>query len=493
MKSDYEDTRDIFDAPAGGVAAFLALVVFACACPASGQMWPQNAQWRASTATHADGSGPVTASDVTVLDVAGLYLETNVETALAAVRTRPVFAAAQADVPSYGLCDPSTDAQWYYVTDASPSPDLAGAIVACAVGANQWLPLFAPWRHASAHLVGEADAIVADQLETDCTDGQLLIGETDVDSNTGLSVGCLTPSYLSAGAATSSGLTMSTSRLLGRTTASTGAVEEITVLSPLSLSGGALGLATVGLASGGTGAALTDPGADRLAFWDDSAGSVAWLTLGTGLSITDTTLDASGGGGLGGATGSADNAILCSDGTGGATVQACNTTSTVIEGLAVKRAGAGLATSLLFQNEAGVTRGSLVVDPADGEEFVINVSAGNTMRLVNPGNDLLDLKFKGVSGVMRGIRFEGRSGSWLTGTEEFQFPNNGDPALAVGDSLILLRKETRLSDPGTRPTCDSTHRGTIWYDAGGAGVADTFAVCGKSSLDVYAWVASATF
>jgi hypothetical protein len=43
-----------------------------------------------------------------------------------------------------------------------------------------------------------------------------------------------------AGAVTSSGLTMNTARLLGRTTASSGAIEEITVGSGLSLSAGAL-------------------------------------------------------------------------------------------------------------------------------------------------------------------------------------------------------------------------------------------------------------
>jgi hypothetical protein len=43
-----------------------------------------------------------------------------------------------------------------------------------------------------------------------------------------------------SGAVTSSGLTMATARLLGRTTASTGAVEEITVGSGLSLTGGTL-------------------------------------------------------------------------------------------------------------------------------------------------------------------------------------------------------------------------------------------------------------
>ena len=52
----------------------------------------------------------------------------------------------------------------------------------------------------------------------------------------------------------------------------------------------------VALADGGTGASLADPGADRIMFWDDSAGAVTWLTAGTGLTITDTTIAASGGG-----------------------------------------------------------------------------------------------------------------------------------------------------------------------------------------------------
>ena len=51
------------------------------------------------------------------------------------------------------------------------------------------------------------------------------------------------------------------------------------------------------LANGGTGANLTDPNADRILFWDDSAGAVTWLTAGTGLTISGTTISASGGGG----------------------------------------------------------------------------------------------------------------------------------------------------------------------------------------------------
>jgi hypothetical protein len=52
--------------------------------------------------------------------------------------------------------------------------------------------------------------------------------------------------YASGGAIGSSGLTMSTARILGRTTASTGAVEQITVGTGLTLSGGNLS-STVGL------------------------------------------------------------------------------------------------------------------------------------------------------------------------------------------------------------------------------------------------------
>lgn len=290
------------------------------------------------------------AASVTLLDAAGLYLATDVEAALASVRTRPVFAAAQADVPTYAACTPATDLQWYYVTDASPDATLAGAIVVCAVGANQWRPLFAPWAHASRHLVGESDAVIADQLETDCADGELLVGETDVNADTGQSVGCLAPSYAASGAVTSSGLTLATGRLLGRTTASTGAVEEITPDSTLSLVAGGLGVVdvactgcigstevagldaadltsgTIGVARGGTGATSltayepvcggttstgavqscgtgqsnsgyvwTSNGASALPSWQAAAGGVSDpLTIGT--LITTTSLQPRGGG-----------------------------------------------------------------------------------------------------------------------------------------------------------------------------------------------------
>lgn len=52
------------------------------------------------------------------------------------------------------------------------------------------------------------------------------------------------------------------------------------------------GSTDVALADGGTGSSLGDPGSDQIMFWDDSAGEVTWLTVGTGLSISATTLTA---------------------------------------------------------------------------------------------------------------------------------------------------------------------------------------------------------
>ena len=62
---------------------------------------------------------------------------------------------------------------------------------------------------------------------------------------------------------------------------------------------------------------LADPNADRIAFWDDSAGKLTWLALGTNLSITGTTLDAAAGGGMtigNAVAGGGANRVLYEDG-----------------------------------------------------------------------------------------------------------------------------------------------------------------------------------
>lgn len=145
-------------------------------------------------------------------------------------------------------------------------------------------------------------------------------------------------SYAASGAVGSSGLTMSTARLLGRTTASTGAVEEI--------------------------------------------------QIGSGLSLTAGQLSATGGG-IGGGAGSIDNAVIRADGTGAATLQGSSinitdaATSTT-NNVAVQVAHAGQTNSALVLSPQGA--GALIIGPVPtgssttGNARGANAFDGQTLR-----------------------------------------------------------------------------------------------------------------
>lgn len=85
--------------------------------------------------------------------------------------------------------------------------------------------------------------------------------------------------------ATSSGLTMSTSRLLGRTTAATGAIEEISVGSGLGFSAGSLAVSGAATASG-----LTMSTARMLGRTTASTGAIEEIAVGAGLTFSGGTL-----------------------------------------------------------------------------------------------------------------------------------------------------------------------------------------------------------
>lgn len=57
------------------------------------------------------------------------------------------------------------------------------------------------------------------------------------------------------------------------------------------------GGADIALADGGLANSLADPNADQILFWDDSYGAITFLAVGSGLSISGTTITSSGGSG----------------------------------------------------------------------------------------------------------------------------------------------------------------------------------------------------
>lgn len=104
-------------------------------------------------------------------------------------------------------------------------------------------------------------------------------------------------------------------------------------------------------------AALADPNADRILFWDDSAGAYVYLTPGTGLTITGTTIDAAGP-----ATTPVLIQIACSDettaltaGTAKATFRAPYAFTLTDVRASVTTAPTGATLLAVDVNEAGVT------------------------------------------------------------------------------------------------------------------------------------------
>jgi hypothetical protein len=123
------------------------------------------------------------------------------------------------------------------------------------------------------------------------------------------------------------GLTMNADRLLGRTTAGTGAAEEITVGTGLSLTAGTLTNTALGVTSVTATAPITSSGGTT----PDISTSIATnkivgrSTAGTGVmeELTPVGITVSAGNitGIGGTVGPVDNVVPRADGTGGYTVQ----------------------------------------------------------------------------------------------------------------------------------------------------------------------------
>lgn len=619
-------TRPRFTA---SLLACLLLAILVPTCPARAQQW---GTWRTPASPPGSG-GASTAADVTVLDVAGLYLATDVEDALAEVHQRAQSIVVPSDgtgaVATYSLTPTASlvrvtcnDAQGcelaltgsdggpgqtLIVVNASEAPVtftgdvIAGAISLDQYGAASFVASSGQWiqtaggtaLHASSHGQLGADPITI-------TEAQVTDLESDLSGKA------------TAGAATSSGLTLATSRLLGRTTANTGAIEEISVSSPLTLSAGTLGVGTIGVSGGGTGATTlaahgpligagtsavtvgspgtagqvwTSNGVSADPTFQDAAGGVSDpLTIGTVITTTsleprglagtyaDRTvqigLDAHAGNnysawgsvaigydtdacaegttnsclavgtdahattnntiaigrqvtasalygvviGFSNAQAAAGSSIAIGDGPraeGSLSIALGNNAMATGYGSAAIGVGASCAhtSSWCIGNSSESTAanqlilGGTEVDRTGREDYFKTVVIGGGVTNANPLFDVT-LTTTGASGNNVASKDLILAGSKATG-------NAAGGAVVIkaadagssGTTLQSLTERARfpsaggfqLADPGTKPACAVGTRGTVWYDAGGAGVADAIEVCGKSAADTYSWVALATF
>jgi hypothetical protein len=98
-------------------------------------------------------------------------------------------------------------------------------------------------------------------------------------------------------------LTQAPNTILGRATAGTGPTEEISLSASFTLAGGTLDFVDGAITPAKLNSitlqllgALTDPGADSIVYWDNTANDFVWLTLGTGLAISGGALNVDVGG-----------------------------------------------------------------------------------------------------------------------------------------------------------------------------------------------------
>ena len=174
-----------------------------------------------------------------------------------------------------------------------------------------------------------------------------------------------------------------------------------TGLSPSGATSGAITLSgTLALGNGGTGANLSNPGADRILFWDDSAGATTWLSAGSGLAISGTTISATGSGGT-------VTSVGLSGGTTGITVSGSPITSsgtmTLGGTLAVANGGTGVTTSTGSGSVVRAT-GPTLVSPNLG-----TVATGNLLNAVGLPIDA------GTTGTLPADRGGTGASSYTTG------------------------------------------------------------------------------
>jgi len=245
------------------------------------------------------------------------------------------------------------------------------------------------------------------------------------------------------------------------------------------------------IANGGTGSNLTDPNADRLMFWDDSANAVAWLTPAAGVEISDTTFNGNktpttqiftttgsstwtkpsgcrtviveviaGGGGGGGVDGqgASNYAAAGGGGGGGYSRKRVDVTAVSTVTVTVGTGGAG--------GTAGANNGSTGGTSSFGAYASATGGGGGQGRQASTAIVIASggTAGAGADGDINGGGSSGFIGNWAT-----------DPVSGNGGSLSPYGSGAR----GVNPSSNTTTAGAnaTGYGAGGSGA------CSKTSTD----------
>ena len=188
------------------------------------------------------------------------------------------------------------------------------------------------------------------------------------------------------------------------------------------------------LANGGTGASLVDPNADRIFFWDDSAGATTFLTVGSGLQISGTTLSSTDAGGT-------VTSVAVSGGTTGLTTSGGPITGsgtiTLAGTLAVANGGTGVTSSTGSGSNVLSTSPTLVT-PVLGTP-----SSGNLSNCTADGTN--DVGFKNVPQNSQNANYTlvlADSGKHIaksdTSAYTWTIPANASVAFPIGTAITFV-------------------------------------------------------
>jgi len=241
-----------------------------------------------------------------------------------------------------------------------------------------------------------------------------------------------------SGSITTSGLTQATARILGRTTASTGAVEEIQIGSGLSLSAGQLS-STV---SAGIPATLLDAKGDLIvaSAADTAARLAVGGTNGHVLTVDSTeTLGVKWAAVSGVTSGSVDNAILRADGTGGAASQSSD--------ILIDDATTSTQNSVAIRNNHSETNSALVLEPKGTGAFIVGPKPDGTSTGGNArGQKAVDLSHQRATAaqVASGQYSMVLGGDRVTSSSICSIAG-GEAAVASGTYCIALGRSNTAS------------------------------------------------